>query len=220
MAKSGSKSRVGAPSASAPSTTREALVEAAIATLRTEGFGGASARTIARTAGCNQALVFYHFGSVCNLLLAALDRTSERRMARYTEALAGTDGLEDLLEVAGAVFREDLDSGHAAVLAQMIAGCASTPGLGAEVAARVAPWIEFSERATARALGDTSLAGLLPTKDIAYAIVALYLGIEFLADLDGERGPAESLFASAQGLSGLLGALLAPRSRSEGDVTR
>ena len=44
------------------------IVEAAIETLKTEGFAGASARAIARTGGFNQALVFYHFGSVNELL--------------------------------------------------------------------------------------------------------------------------------------------------------
>jgi AcrR family transcriptional regulator len=44
------------------------------------GFAGASAREIARRADCNQALVFYHFGSVTELLLAGLD-DSTRRLA-------------------------------------------------------------------------------------------------------------------------------------------
>jgi AcrR family transcriptional regulator len=218
MAKPGVSSRVGAPTSGESSATRAALVEAAITTLRTVGFGGASARAIARTAGCNQALVFYHFGSVCNLLLAALDATSDRRMQRYAEAVAGTDGLQSLLDLAGSIFREDLESGHVAVLAQMIAGCASTPGLGAEVSARVAPWIEFTERAAGKALGGSGLSGLMPTKDIAFAIVALYLGIEFLADLDGDRAAAESLFASAQRLSAVLGASLSARPQPEGDL--
>jgi AcrR family transcriptional regulator len=45
------------------------------------GFAGASAREIARRADCNQALVFYHFGSVTELLLAGLDDVSTRRLA-------------------------------------------------------------------------------------------------------------------------------------------
>src|SRR5215469_9896518 len=53
--------------------TRAALTEAAIAVLRESGFASASARRIAQRAGCNQALVFYHFGSVNDLLVAALE---------------------------------------------------------------------------------------------------------------------------------------------------
>ena len=46
---------------------------------RTKGFAGASARAIAPRASFNQALIFYHFGSVRNPLLAVLDLISERR---------------------------------------------------------------------------------------------------------------------------------------------
>jgi AcrR family transcriptional regulator len=63
--------------------TRQALVSAAVQVLRQEGFAAATARTIASRAGCNQALVFYHFGSVVDLLLAALDAVSEERRRRY-----------------------------------------------------------------------------------------------------------------------------------------
>ncbi|MFD0891067.1 TetR family transcriptional regulator, partial [Streptosporangium algeriense] len=60
--------------------TRERLIEAAAETVRTEGYAGASARAIAKAAGVNSALIFYHFGGVDPLLLAALDRASEQRI--------------------------------------------------------------------------------------------------------------------------------------------
>ena len=56
--------------------------------LRRDGFAAATARTIAGRAGCNQGLVFYYFGSVVALLLAALDEVSAQRRQRYDEALA------------------------------------------------------------------------------------------------------------------------------------
>jgi AcrR family transcriptional regulator len=46
-------------------STRSELIAAIKA--RDVGFAGASAREIARRAGCNQAQVFYHFGSVNDL---------------------------------------------------------------------------------------------------------------------------------------------------------
>src|SRR5215469_15501069 len=67
---------------------RAALVTAAMDALREAGYAGASAREIASRAGCSQALVFYHFGSVNDLLLAALDEVSSRRMAAYRGLLA------------------------------------------------------------------------------------------------------------------------------------
>ena len=78
MARSGSASR---PSDRSVDTKR-ALVEAAMEVLRHEGFSAATARHIAARAGCNQGLVFYHFGSVVNLLLVALDEVSAQRRRR------------------------------------------------------------------------------------------------------------------------------------------
>ena len=51
--------------------TAQTIVKAALETLREEGFAGASSRAIARRGGFNQALIFYHFGSLANLLLEA-----------------------------------------------------------------------------------------------------------------------------------------------------
>jgi len=77
--------------------TRAALVEAAIAVLRESGFASASARRIAQRAGCNQALVFYHFGSVNDLLIGALEEVSARRMAAYRDLLDRSGTLAELI---------------------------------------------------------------------------------------------------------------------------
>ena len=76
MAKTGTTSKVTDGGSSRSTRTRRLLVDAAIETLKEEGFTRASARTIAERAGSNQGLIFYHFGSVANLLLAALDAVS------------------------------------------------------------------------------------------------------------------------------------------------
>ena len=87
MAKSGTRSTFGPGGVEGSGDTRQALIEAAVETLKVDGFGRASARAIAGRAGCNQGLVFYHFGSVVNLLLAALDRVSAERLDHYGEAV-------------------------------------------------------------------------------------------------------------------------------------
>ena len=207
MAKSGAPSRLQGSERKDAEGTRQRLVEAATSALRQVGFVGASAREIARRAECNQALVFYHFGSVANLLLAALDETSRLRMERYSAAVDGVTSLESLVAVAIALFREDLDSGHVTVLAELIGGSSSTPGLGSEVAARIETWTRFVEQTAVTVMEGSPFASLLDPADVAFGIVALYLGMELLTHLDGERGPAESLFASAGRLAALLGAL-------------
>jgi AcrR family transcriptional regulator len=210
MAKSGTASSVTARDDSRSAGTRVRLVDAATETLKADGFAGSSARAIAERAGLNQGLIFYHYGSVANLLLAALDAVSARRMEHYGAAVEQVTTPTGLVDVAAAIFSEDLDAGDVAVLVEMIAGASSTPGLGPEVAARLGPWFAFAEQAVTSALGPP-LASVLPPGDAAYAIVALYLGLEMLTHLDGHRSRALGLFAHAKNLAALLEAL-APAS--------
>jgi AcrR family transcriptional regulator len=186
------------------SDARSALIEAAIAVLRESGFAGASARRIAQRAGCNQALVFYHFGSVNDLLMAALEEVSARRMAAYRGLLDRTGSLTELIGAARTVFEADLDAGHVTVLTEMISGAQSVPGLGERVAACLAPWREFAATAVRDVLAASPVAQLLPAEEAAHAVVAGILGLEMLASLDGDRAAALALFDRAQALGDVL----------------
>src|SRR3984957_9998556 len=114
----------------APGTTKAALVDAAVETLKTKGFAGASAREIARTGSFNQALIFYHFGSVQNLLLAALDLVSARRMRAYGPAFERARTAAELAHLAREIYAEDLENGYVTVLGEMVAGGVSNAELG------------------------------------------------------------------------------------------
>jgi AcrR family transcriptional regulator len=206
MAKSGPSSKLRTEGTPGSVETRRALVAAAIESLRADGFSGASARAIAARAGCNQGLVFYHFGSVTSLLLAALDSVSADRLARYGTAVESVESPRELTDVAAAIFREDLDAGYVTVLAEMIAGASSTPGLGREVADRIAPWTAFAQRAIDANLGPV-LGAMIPSDDAAYAVVALYLGLGMLSHLDGDPSRALGLFDHARQLATLFEAL-------------
>ncbi|MDQ3962362.1 MAG: TetR/AcrR family transcriptional regulator [Actinomycetota bacterium] len=188
--------------------TRTRIVEAALETLKREGFSGTSARAIAATGGFNQALIFYHFGSVKDLLLAALDATSARRLEAYEAAVAEAETLENLVQVAARIYQEDLASGHVTVLSEMIAGSLAHPDLGPEIAARIEPWVDFADGVVARVLRDSPFATFLPARDIAYAIVAFYLGLEQLSHLNGATNRAAPLFAAANQLVPLIAPLL------------
>jgi AcrR family transcriptional regulator len=178
--------------------TRAALIEGAVNVLRESGFATASARRIAERAGCNQALVFYHFGSVNDLLVAALEEVSARRMEAYQRLLEHTGTLGELVSAARTVFEEDLDAGHVTVLTEMISGAQSVPGLGERVAACLAPWREFAATAVADVLAASPVARLVPAEEAAHAVVAGILGLEMLASLDGDRAAALALFDRAR----------------------
>lgn len=193
--------------------TRKSLTEAAADVLRTSGFAGATARAVAGRAGCNQGLVFYHFGSVVELLLAALDEVSERRRERYEDALARVTLPSELVGVAARIFSEDLDKGDAAVLVEMIAGASSTPGLGEQIKRRIEPWSRFASEAMARAIEGTAFAAIIDPDELANAVVAFYLGLELLSHLDGDRSTAYELFDAAARLATAADAFKAPEDK-------
>jgi AcrR family transcriptional regulator len=197
--------------------TRQRIVEATLETLKNEGFAGATSRAIARRGDFNQALIFYHFGSVREVLIAALDRTSDERMATYRAAAAEATDLVELTKVAGRIYREDLASGHVKVMVELIAGASSDPELAPAIVARVEPWIEFAREQVARFAETSPLGSMAPPQDVAYAVVALFLGLEMLSHLEGDTARTERLFQLADGLAATLTALgLVPPSAGGG----
>lgn len=207
MASAGARRSAGHPTADRAATTRVALVEAAVDALRDVGFAGASARDIARRAGSTQSQVFYHYGSVANLLLAALDDVSERRMTAYRPLLESAASPADLIRTARIILADDVSSGDLKVLVEMIAGSQTVPGLGAEVAQRLSPWHAFAEAAVAKAAGGLPFHSLLPVKDIAHAVVAGILGLELLASLGGENDRTLAMFDRGASIASLIPAL-------------
>jgi AcrR family transcriptional regulator len=195
--------RQSAPVAERTTATKVALVAAAIDVLRTEGFAAATARHLAERAGCNQGLVFYYFGSVTALLLAAMDKVSVDRRARYDAAIASVRTPSELVELAVRIFSEDVASGDAALLVEMIAGSVSTPELGAAVKARVEPWSEFATDALRSVFATSPLFDMVGADELSYAVVALYLGLELLSHLDGDATNALAVFDKARSLSAL-----------------
>jgi len=191
--------------------TRARIVEAALHTIREEGIVGASARAIARAGGFNQALIFYHFGSVNQVLLAAVERISDQRMARYQERLATVESLEELVRVGAECHREDVEEGNIRVLSQMLAASSSSPELATKLQAFFDPWVELVEGVVARVVGGTAYEGAVPVHDVAMGVVALFMGIELLSQLYDTQPSAAALFQTMAPLAGLLEGLLAAR---------
>jgi len=135
---------------------------------------------------------------------AALDHTSEVRMARYRAAIDSVTTLPELLAVASEAYQEDLAGGHIKVLAEMNAGASAMPELGPAIAARMQPWIDLTEEAVVRVLSGSRVGPLVPSRDLAFAIVSLYLGAAMLTHLTEDPAPAESLFRTGAKVGPLL----------------
>ncbi len=188
--------------------TKLQIAEAALETLKSVGFAGASARAIAHQGGFNQALIFYHFGSVQTALLAAFDLISNRRMEEYGPQLRAAESVPDLARLARQIYDDDLTRGHVTALGEMVAGGVSDPVLGAEVAARIEPWIALVQDRLDDLLAGSALAPLVASRDLAFGIVALYFGVDMLSQLQRDRSRADSLLDLAERMASLADTVL------------
>lgn len=189
------KTRTPANSAAAVET-RQKILDAVRTTLLTEGLAGASARAIARHGDFNQALIFYHFGSVDGLLQAVAREDSARRAALYADELAQVSTLAELVEVGRRIHDVETDEGSTATLAQLLAGATASPGLREALQDGTRSWTVLVEGAVQRVLAPTAMASLVPAEDLAFAIASLFLGMELVAGLDEDPGRVDALFAS------------------------
>jgi AcrR family transcriptional regulator len=203
MSDAGDNPRPASDSTEQPTGTKLVIVEAALRTLKANGFAGASARAIAHEGDFNQALIFYHFGSVRNLLVAVLDLIGERRMNDYGLAFERAGGPRELAELARRIYADDLERGYITVLGEMVSGGVADAELGAEVAARIEPWIAMIERKIEQLMRRSPALLLASPRDLAFGLVALYFGVDMLSHLQADQSRAESLLDLGTRVAGL-----------------
>ena len=181
-----------------PEVTRQELRDAAFATVRSEGFRGATARAIAGVAEQNQAAIYYHFGGIEELLVAALEESSDRRLARYRATISETDDLGRLLELLAELHDEDERSGHLQVLSELIGGVTANPGLREGLNRAVQPWLAFVEERIAEIARRHPLGAMVPAADLADLIFSLAVGVQLRNRLDGSTDRTDRVFRLAQ----------------------
>ncbi|MEV8367142.1 TetR/AcrR family transcriptional regulator [Streptomyces niveus] len=177
--------------------TRTKLLEGALRTLTEQGIARTSARTIATAAGVNQALVFYHFGSVDELLGAACHHGAEQRVSRYRDRLAAVTSLTELLSFGREMHAEERAAGQVAVLGQMLAGAQTQPRLAEAARRGLQLWIDEIEQVLARVLSGSPIADLTDTAGLARAVAASFVGLELYEGVDQE-GAGHALDALEQ----------------------
>jgi hypothetical protein len=64
-------------------------------------------------------------------------------------------------------------------------------------------------------LAGSLFESMVPPRDVAFAVIALYLGIDMLSHLEGNRARAESLLDLGVRLAPLIGVLL-PSQQAKG----
>lgn len=178
--------------------TRTRLLDAAIEALVTDGYASASARAIAGRAGCNQAVIYYHFGSVDDLLSQAVNRSGQARLDRYRAAM---DGLSDPTAILGTwreLHREDIEIGHIPALVQLLGGVASSETLRTGLRDAVEPTTAFIRETIERVIAASGLEAIVPVDAAADAVFSLYLGVELLTLVDGDTERPEKLLSAGQ----------------------
>jgi AcrR family transcriptional regulator len=199
---------------------RARIVDAALQTLRADGYAGVSVRAIATAGSFSPALVLYHFGSVDGLLLAVLDRVSGERLHRYEARLRDVASLRALAAALEELYGEDVELGQLTAVQEIVGAMAFDPHLGREIASRMQPWMTFAEQLAARIMDGSPLAGLVDPSVVGSAVIALYMGLEIVTrmqggDASGSRALVATLSETAPWIDRLLGkgVRAAPRLR-------
>jgi AcrR family transcriptional regulator len=185
--------------------TKEKLLVGALRTLTEQGIAKTSARSVAATAGVNQALVFYHFGSVDELLAAACRYGAQQRVAHYRPRLAQVTTLAELLAFGRIMHAEEKAGGHVAFLGQLLAGAQTQPTLAPATAAGLDLWIEEIEQVLGRVLAHSPVGEFTDPAGLARAVAAAFVGLELYEGVD-ERG-ADAAFGALEQLAQLVAVL-------------
>ncbi|MFE2042163.1 TetR/AcrR family transcriptional regulator [Streptomyces sp. NPDC059477] len=164
--------------------TKTKLLDGALRVLTEQGIAKISARTVGAAAGVNQALVFYHFGSVDELLAAACRYGAERSVARYRERFADVTSLSELLALGREIHERERTGGHVALLGQLLAGAQTHASLGPATSAGLELWIVEIEAVLGRVLVDTPFGEFADAAGLARAVAASFVGIELYEGVD------------------------------------
>jgi AcrR family transcriptional regulator len=166
--------------------TRERLQRAALATLSEDGIAGLSARGVARRAEVNQALIFYHYGSLFELLEQAATASVADAIDRYHEQFENADTFSGLLAVGRRLHEQERAAGNVAVMAQLTAGAHLDPRLAAAAQRCLRLWTDTIEPVVRRLVEQTPFEGLIDHRGLAHAVAAGFIGVELYDGVDRE----------------------------------
>lgn len=182
--------------------TKARLREAAFATVRDVGLAGASARAIASAAQVNQALIFYHFHTVAELLEAASDAAIDESLQHYRAAFDRVTSVDELVEVSRQLHAREQAIGNVAFMAQMLSGAQHDPVLARAARSALGAWTGEVQAVLQRVLRGSPADGLLDIDGLARLVAAGFVGLELYGAADPEG--AESAMATLERIGRLV----------------
>jgi len=167
--------------------TKRQLVAATLTVIRTAGFASLSARSVANVADVNQALIFYHFGSMEGLVAQSCRQATAERVALWAPELDGVEDLESLVDVARRLHKKEAAAGNVTVLAQALAAAQTDEKLAVVVGEALELWLEPLEAAARRVLRGTVLEDVLSPADVSRTVAAAFVGVELFEGVVGRQ---------------------------------
>lgn len=161
--------------------TRTSLIYAARTVTCTAGVAGASARLIASEAGVNQALIFYHFHTVAELIETASNHFVDAAISDYRDQLTDIATVTELVDLARQLHTVESNTGNIAFMAQIIAGADQHPAIHRAATYAVTTWTNHVRSALTAVLAGTVMADLVDIGGLARLVTASLIGIELSA---------------------------------------
>jgi AcrR family transcriptional regulator len=175
---------------------RDRILRAAVLTLAKEGYAGTTARAIALNGGFAPGVIYYHFADLDDLFAETMRFTSSDRLARYRAETVGVESAVELLARLRVLHDEDVAGGHIAAVQELIA--AASTQLTEQIAAEIRRWQDLAEEIITGLVADSPFAAFIPIRPAAEAVLAFYLGLEMIMQIDGELARPDSFFDAAQ----------------------
>lgn len=193
------------PKSAAESKRR--LVEAAIAVLQSDGIAAMSARSIAQRAGVAQGLVFYHYGSVTDLVAQACVTATRERVELHRPRFEAATRFADLVDLARDVQQAERAAGNVSVFGQALAAAQTDPDLARVMGEALDLWREPILAVAQRLLGSTSpFAGVVDAETFTDLLVAAFVGFEMTDPVRAE-GVADRSFEALGTVAAVLDGL-------------
>ena len=185
------------------SETRTAIIDAAIAVLAEHGFCRTSGRAVAERAGIAAGGIFYHFGSMDELLAEVFTTCLDRRIARLSAAVdVPRPRLTDAFTQA---VRDEFDHVESRALLELVVGAIDSPALRARVQEGLDRSFTFTREVVDLLLADSPLAAALPRDLIAQVAASAFFGLAVMdlvganIDIDGMTSLANTLLDLLRG---------------------
>ncbi|KYH44600.1 hypothetical protein AZH51_08105 [Branchiibius sp. NY16-3462-2] len=175
--------------------------------IREQGISAVSTRTISAAGGVNQALIFYHFGSVDGLVAAACLDSTAQRVALMRPELDAVSTFTELVEVAGRLHRQEREVGNVTVLAQVLAGSHGNPALAEATGAALGLWNDQVRTTLTRLLRDSPLSDVLDAGALTDLVSATFIGLELTEPTRADSATLEQALAGVSRLAATLDGL-------------